>query len=68
VQIQAQLQLKAAVMVKTAGLTPDAVRAAHFQPVDDVEGAVAEALSQAGPEATLCVLPHGPQTIPYLRP
>jgi hypothetical protein len=35
VQIQAQVQLKATVMVKTAGLTPDAARAAHFQPVDD---------------------------------
>ena len=66
-QIQAQLQLKAKVMVKTGGLTPDAVRAAHFNPVDDVGIAVAEAMRQAGPDATLCVLPHGPQTIPYLR-
>jgi nickel-dependent lactate racemase len=67
VQIQAQLQMKAAVMVKTAGLTPDAVRAAHFQPVDDVGAAVSGAMRHAGPQATLCVLPHGPQTIPYLR-
>jgi hypothetical protein len=54
-------------MVKTGGLTPDEVRAAHFQPVDDVAAAVSDALRGAGPEATLCVLPHGPQTIPYLR-
>ncbi|PYQ94579.1 MAG: nickel-dependent lactate racemase [Acidobacteria bacterium] len=67
VQIQAQLQMKATVMVKTGGLTPDAVRAAHFQPVDDVGAAVCDAMRQAGPHATLCVLPHGPQTIPYLR-
>ena len=67
VQIQAQLQIKAKVMVKTGGLTPDAVRAAHFQPIDDVGAAVAEAMRHAGPGATLCVLPHGPQTIPYLR-
>jgi nickel-dependent lactate racemase len=67
VQIQAQLQLKATVMVKTGGLTPAAVRAAHFQPVDDVGAAVSDALRDAGPQATLCVLPHGPQTIPYLR-
>ena len=67
VQIQAQLQMKATVMVKTGGLTPDAVRAAHFQPVDDVGAAVCEAMRHAGPHATLCVLPHGPQTIPYLR-
>jgi nickel-dependent lactate racemase len=67
VQIQAQLQLKATIQVKTSGLTADAVRGAHFQPVDDVGAAVADALRRAGPTATLCVLPHGPQTIPYLR-
>jgi lactate racemase len=67
VQIQAQLQLKATVMVKTAGLTADEIRAAHFEPVDDVGAAVAGAMRRAGPLATLCVLPHGPQTIPYLR-
>jgi nickel-dependent lactate racemase len=67
VQIQAQLLIKARVLVKTAGLTPEAVRAAHFEPVDDVAGAVGASLRAAGPLATLCVLPQGPQTIPYLR-
>jgi nickel-dependent lactate racemase len=66
VQIQAQLQLGARVLVKTAGLSADQVRAAHFEPVDDLEAAVWGALEAAGPEATLCVLPQGPQTIPYL--
>ena len=66
VQIQAQVQMKATVMVKTAGLTADAVRAAHFQPVEDVATAVRDAMRTAGPGATLCVLPQGPQTIPYL--
>jgi len=54
-------------MVKTSGLTPDAIRAAHFEPVDDVADAVEAAMREAGHDATLCVLPHGPQTIPYLR-
>jgi len=67
VQVQAQIQLKARVMVKTAGLQPDEVRAAHFTPVTDVAAAVREALSAAGPAATLCVLPQGPQTIPYVE-
>jgi nickel-dependent lactate racemase len=67
VQVQAQVQMKATVMVKTGGLTPDAVRAAHFQPVEDVAAAVRDAMRTAGPNATLCVLPQGPQTIPYLR-
>jgi len=66
VQVQAQIQLKARVMVKTSGLQPDEVRAAHFTPVTDVAGAVRDALSAAGPAATLCVLPQGPQTIPYI--
>ena len=67
VQIQAQIQIKARVLVKTAGLTPDAVRAAHFEPIDDVAAAVAGAMRAAGPDATLCILPQGPQTIPYLQ-
>jgi nickel-dependent lactate racemase len=67
VQIQAQVQLKAKVFVKADGLTPDDLRRAHFLPVDDVEAAVSDALRAAGPGATLCVLPQGPQTIPYLR-
>jgi nickel-dependent lactate racemase len=67
VQIQAQIQLKATVLVKTSGLTPAALRAAHFTPTDDVEAAVRDALRQAGAGATLCVLPQGPQTIPYIE-
>jgi lactate racemase len=66
VQVQAQIQMKAAVLVKTDGLGPAEVRAAHFQPVDDVASAVKEALARAGSSGTLCVLPQGPQTIPYL--
>jgi nickel-dependent lactate racemase len=67
VQIQAQIQVKAKVFVKSAGLTAETVRAAHFEPIDDVGTAVRDALRAAGPHATLCVLPQGPQTIPYLR-
>jgi nickel-dependent lactate racemase len=66
VQVQAQIQNKARVMVKTAGLRPDEIRAAHFTPIDDVASSVQQTLRQAGPDSTLCVLPQGPQTIPYL--
>jgi lactate racemase len=52
--------------VKSAGLPPEALRAAHFTPIEDVSLAVGEALRKLGPAATLCVLPQGPQTIPYL--
>jgi nickel-dependent lactate racemase len=67
VQIQAQIQMKATVLVKTSGLSDAEVRAAHFTPIADVTTALRDALRQAGPEATLCVLPHGPQTIPYVQ-
>jgi hypothetical protein len=35
-------------------------------PIADVSAAVVEALAAAGPHSTLCVLPQGPQTIPYV--
>lgn len=66
VQVQAQIQTKADVLVKTDGLRPDEVRAAHFTPIDDIAASVQATLRRAGPASTLCVLPQGPQTIPYL--
>ncbi len=66
VQVQALIQARAQVLVKASGLTLDALRAAHFEPVTDVAMAVRGALSSAGPQASLAVLPHGPQTIPYI--
>ena len=67
VQIQAQIQLQAHVLVKASGLSDAALRAAHFEPIADVEQAVHDALRRAGPGATLCVLPQGPQTIPFIE-
>jgi hypothetical protein len=55
------------VLVKTSFMSPAAIRGAHFEPIDDVAASVCDALRAAGPTATLCVLPQGPQTIPYLR-
>jgi lactate racemase len=67
VQIQAQVQKIADVQIKTSGLTADQIRAAHLRPIDDVSAAVRDALKKAGATATLCVLPQGPQTIPYVQ-
>ncbi len=66
VQIQAQILQHARVEVKASGLTSAQLRAAHVASVDDVSQAVRDALRRAGPSATLCVLPQGPQTIPYV--
>ena len=66
VQIQALIQRKATVRVHTSGITAEQLTEAHFEPAPDLAAAVAESLAVAGTGATLCVLPEGPQTIPYL--
>jgi len=66
VQIQAQILLKAKVLVKNGFMSDHEIRAAHFEPVHDVSERVLAELNAAGRAATLCVLPQGPQTIPYL--
>ena len=67
VQIQAQILTKARVLIKTSGLGPEELRNAHLVPIEDVSASVKDALRKAGPGATLCALPQGPQTIPYVE-
>ena len=67
VQLQAQIQVRARVLLKSGYLTDEQVRSAHLEPVDDVERATAECLDGYGPDAEVCVLPEGPQTIPYVE-
>jgi lactate racemase len=66
VQVQAQVQRRARVLVRAGGLTAEQVRAAWLEPVEDVAGCVAELMRSAGPGSRLAVLPEGPQTIPYV--
>ena len=66
VQVQAQIQQRADVLLRTDGLTDEQVRSAHLTPIGDVGAATREALDRFGPNARVCVLPEGPQTIPYL--
>jgi nickel-dependent lactate racemase len=64
VQVQARVQASARVLLHSA-LAPATVRDAHLEPVDDVGAALRELMTRrAG--TRLCVLPEGPQTIPYL--
>src|SRR5207253_4451211 len=66
VQVQALIQRRARVFVKAAGLTPEQLRTAWFESVDEVGACARAALISAGPQAHLAVLPQGPQTIPYV--
>ena len=66
VQVQSQIQKRARVLVKTSFLSAEELRAAHFEPIEDVSVETRRSLESAGPGARLCVLPRGPQTIPYV--
>jgi lactate racemase len=66
VQVQAKVQSRARVVMHTSYLSDDALAAAHLEQTADISATVAAALRAAGPEARVCVLPEGPQTIPYL--
>ena len=66
VQLQAQIQLKAEVYVYSDGLTEEQIQRALFLPCRDIEATIAAIIKKYGPQARLCVMPEGPQIIPYL--
>ena len=68
VQIQARIQSACRVVMHTSYLSDADLAAAHLEQTDDIPATVAEALAAAGPGARACVLPEGPQTVPYLVP
>ena len=61
VQVQAQIQQRANVLVYSDGLTDAQIRRAWLTPCRDLAAAVGNA-------ARVAVLPDGPQTIAYVRP
>jgi lactate racemase len=67
VQIQSQIQLKADVYIYTQHLSEAQIRSALLTPCPDIEATTRDLLRKYGPQARICVLPEGPQTIPYLR-
>jgi nickel-dependent lactate racemase len=66
-QIQAQIQLKATVYVHTDHLTDEQIRAALLEPCHSIEATVRDLLAVMGSDARICILPEGPQTIPYVQ-
>jgi lactate racemase len=66
VQILARVLTKARVGVHTEALTDAELRTAHLFAVPDIAAAVTAELAARGPAARVCVLPEGPQTIPYV--
>ena len=65
VQIQAQIQTKAKVILKSSGLSKEQIEAAHLRPIFNITSYVKNLIEQNN-NLKICVLPQGPMTIPYL--
>jgi nickel-dependent lactate racemase len=68
VQIQAMIQLRAEVHVYSDGLTDEQIRQALFTPCRSIEQTMACWQEKYGPQARICAIPDGPQTIAYVSP
>ncbi|MDP6771202.1 MAG: nickel-dependent lactate racemase [Anaerolineales bacterium] len=66
VQLQVAIQQKAHVYLKSDYLSDQQIHAAYMYPVYDIGAKVRELLSIHGPNSKVCVLPQGPQTIPFV--
>jgi len=66
VQIQARIQADCQVIVHTSYLSDADLASVHLRQTADPSASVAAAVRAAGADARVCVLPEGPQTIPYL--
>ena len=62
VQIQYNVQDHARVVVHTSHLSDEELRAVHLEQTADI----ARTVAAEGPDASICVLPEGPQTIAYV--
>jgi nickel-dependent lactate racemase len=67
VQIQARIQSAARVVMHTSHLSDADLATAHLTQTCDIAAAVADEVAAVGRGARVCVLPEGPQTIPYVR-
>lgn len=65
--IHALVAQKAHVYVHSDGLTDEQILSMKLTPAADVSEAILERAARIGPGARVCVMPDGPQTIPYLR-
>jgi nickel-dependent lactate racemase len=64
-QVQAQVQRKARVLVKSIGLSDAEIRSAWLEPIEDIATTLVALTS--GSKRTVALLPQGPQTMPLAR-
>jgi lactate racemase len=66
-QIQALIQLKAKIFVYSEALSAEQVRSALLYPCRRIEQTIEDLDGPQNGNASICVIPEGPQTIPYLQ-
>jgi nickel-dependent lactate racemase len=66
-QIHALICCKADVYFYSENLTDEQITGALLRPACSIEATVDELLAKYGRDASICVLPEGPQTIPYIH-
>jgi lactate racemase len=66
VQIQAQIQTRARVVMHTSYLSDAELAEAHLSQTADISETVAAERRRRGSLARICILPEGPQTIPFV--
>ena len=64
---QALIQQKANVYIYSDKLDDKIIKRALFNPVKDLSKLTDALVSKIVPYARICILPEGPQTIPYLK-
>jgi len=67
VQVQAQVQMKADVFVYSDYLDEAALKRARVKKSVSIEKTIEQLLEHYGADASICVLPEGPMTIPYVK-
>lgn len=66
VQVQALVSQKADIFFYSHNLSDEQIKGVHLKPCRNIEATVKELRKRYGSEARICVLPEGPQTIPYI--
>ena len=64
----AKVRRKVKVKVVTDGLPPETVARLFVEPAPSVEAAVADALAEYGPRATIVAIPKGPYVLAEIKP
>ncbi len=65
-QLLALVRSKAEVYLYSHNLTDDQISRAHLKPCRSIDCTVKNLVAKIGPGASVCVLPEGPQTIPFI--